>query len=305
MANTLKFFTNSVHRLVVGSVTDKVTKDRNNNNAPIPEDKQRYEFGVAMRKDDPDTIRVINEIHGFMAAEWANDQGKIAALNAYWSSGCEGVSLKIKDGDKPNSKGKLNENTTDCYVFYFSNWGGEPPRTVDAANQDIPGSAVKRGYYVQIAGQIKDNGEAYSTNPRQNRCGAYLDSDVIRLVAEGDVITGGIDAETAFGGTVATGIALPAGARPLGSGAPVGAPGAALPGVQQGVPAGAPGIPGNAPTGAPVQHQTDHVSTQTPGLPGQQGVPPQTASHINPPNGILTGLGGAAQPAGLPGMPGT
>lgn len=306
MGNQLNFFTESVHRLVSGSLTDKVTKDRNNNNAPIPEDKQRYEFGIAMLKTDPDTIRIINEIHGFLAAEWANDAGKIAALNAYWQNGCDGVSLKIKDGDKPNSKGKVNEHTKGCFVFYFSNWGGEAPRTVDPHNQDIPGEAVKRGFYVQVAGTIKDNGEQYSTNPRQNRCGAYLDSQVVRLVAEGDVIVGGVDPETAFGGTTAANASLPEGARPLGTGAGIpgmgSSPNAALPGM------------GNAQAGAQVQQQAGNAA-----LPGantaQQTAPQTTASHgdpnatanIQPHNGILGGPGATTTQqvnTGLPGLPG-
>lgn len=287
MGNQLNFFTNSVHRLVSGSLTDRVTKDRNNNNAPIPEDKQRYEFGVAMRKDDPDTTRLINEIHTFLSQEWANDAGKIAALNNYWASGCDGISLKIKDGDQPNSKGKFNDNTKGCFVFYFSNWGGEPPRCVDPHNQDIPGDAVKRGYYVQIAGTIKDNGEVYSTNPRMNRCGAYLDSNVVRLVAEGEVITGGIDAETAFGGTTAANLTLPAGAKPLGSGA-------GIPGM-----ASSANLPGMS---APVQPQTAVA-----GLPGtapvQQAAPVTTASPIDPHTAILQGP--AASPVTtVPGLPG-
>lgn len=300
MGNQLNFFTNSVHRLVSGSLTDKVTKDRNNNNAPIPEDKQRYEFGIAMRKDDPDTIRIINEIHGFLAAEWANDQGKIAALNAYWQNGCDGVSLKIKDGDKPNSKGKLNDNTTGCFVFYFSNWGGEPPRTVDPHNQDIPGEAVKRGFYVQVAGTIKDNGEAYNTNPRMNRCGAYLDSQVVRLVAEGDVITGGVDAETAFGGTTAADVQLPQGARPLGTGA-------GIPGMGSSPNAGLPDA-GNV-AGVSAQPQTGAAVLPGQGTP-HQIAPQTTASHINPHNGILGGPNAATQQpvgqvnTGLPGLPG-
>ena len=290
MGNRLDFFTQGVHRLVSGSVTEKVTKDRNNNNAPIPEDKQRYEFGVAMRKDDPDTTNLINQIHNFLAAEWANDQGKIAALNAYWSNGCQGISLKIKDGDIPNAEGKLNENTQGCFVFYFSNWGGQLPRTVDPANQDIPGSAVKRGYYVQIAGSVKDNGEAYSTNPRHNRCGAYLDSTVIRLVAEGDIITGGIDADTAFGGTTATGVALPVGARPLGTGTTPNAPGTTIP-------------QGNALPGVA------SAATQTPqynqgGAPQQTAYPSNPAQNIQPHGQILGGPNGGGA-TNLPGLPGT
>ena len=300
-ATKLSLFTTSAVRLVSGSVSEKVTKDRNNNNAPIPEDKQRYEFGVAMRKDDPDTIRIITEIHNHFAAQWANDAGKLNALNNYWQNGCDGISLKIKDGDKPNSKGNVNDNTAGCYVFYFSNWGGEPMNTVDPMNQNIPPSAIKRGFYVQVAFGAKDNGEAYNTNPRQNRCGAYLDADVVRLVAEGDVITGGIDAETAFGGTTAANVALPQGARPLGSN--VGLPGvgtsATLPGVgavtgnaapdQTGQVAAATQIPGVAPNTA---HQTTASVTDP-------------AAHVTPHNGILGGPAATAQPTGIPGLPGT
>ena len=57
MANKHDFFTNSVGRFVSGSMTEKRAKD--NDGRAIDPDDQRFEFGVAFRKDDPDRKSVV------------------------------------------------------------------------------------------------------------------------------------------------------------------------------------------------------------------------------------------------------
>ena len=288
MANKHEFYTNQVCRFVSGSLTEKRTKDTNGR--PLPEEKHRYEFGIALSKTDPDTARLFGEFQAFMQNEWANDQNKLNALANWFSpdptTSMTGVPMKISDGDRPNAKGQLNSNTSGCFVFWFST--GYQPKCCTATNEEIPADAIKRGYYVQIAGNISSNGLPWQ--PDGKGAGIYMNPSVIRLVAEGDEIVGGVDAATAFGGTAAP-TQLPPGARPVGSG--VGMPGMATGGA----------IP---PAPAPVQNQAAPA-----GLPGQatgQTAAPVTTvspSNINPHTGILNGPGVAqpqTTPAGLPGQ---
>jgi len=296
MANKYRLFTQEAHRFVSGSITDKRDKDKDGR--IIPEENRRYEYGVAMRKDSPDTLRIINEMHTIMSGEWANDAAKVAALNAYWQNGLNGLSMKISDGDNPNQKGVVNDNTKGCYVFWFSNWGGEPPKTVDPHNQDIPGSVIKRGYMVQIAMTIKDNEQPLPSS------GIYLDSEVIRFADVADVISGGISADEAFGGTLAP-TANKYQPGQVGMMTPSSAPAATAP-----TGAGLPGatVQGN-PVGVPGQTQQAAVGTQMPGaVPG--GAPQTTASPTNvtgvaPHQTILQGPPGVAAPTNtVPGLPG-
>jgi hypothetical protein len=279
MANKLEFFTNGVGRFVNGSLTEKRTKD--NDGRPLAEDKQRFEFGIAFPKDDPDFQRILGELYGFLSSEYANKPQLMNMVNTWWQTQ-SGYSMKIADGDKPNARGGVNENTKGHYVVYFAS--NYPPQCCDPVNQQIDPAAIKRGYYVQVAGNVAPNGL------ENHQAGIYVNPSVIRLVAEGEEIRGGVDAATAFGGTTAANIQMPAGARPLGT-AMTQSP--AAPGV--GMPA-----PAAAPTTAPVPGPTAPA-----GMPGQVGGPapaqPQTAYPSNPPNQqFLTGPGGA-----MPGMPGT
>lgn len=292
MANKHDFFTNQVCRFVSGSLTEKRTKDTNGR--LLPEEKHRYEFGIALSKTDPDTARLFVEFQAFMQNEWANDQNKLTAL-VNWFQTMTGMPMKISDGDRPNAKGQLNSNTTGCFVFWFST--GFQPKCCTATNEEIPAEAIKRGYYVQIAGNIASNGLPWQ--PDGKGAGIYMNPSVIRLVGEGDEIVGGVDAATAFGGTAAP-TQLPPGARPVGTN--VGMPGMApVTGVAPGPQANAPVPNQTAPVGMPGQ------------TTGQQAAPVATASpsNINPHTGILNGPNTtvtAAAPAtggGLPGLPGT
>lgn len=305
MGQNYPFFTNAVGRFISGSLTEKRTKDHNNR--ALPEDKQRYEFGIAFRKDDPDIGRLFGEFYQYIAALWAVDQQKMGALNGWYGQvqgipPFTGVPMKISDGDAPSKQGKINENAAGHFVFWFSS--SYPVKCCDPANQEIDASSIKRGYYVQVAGNIADNGLAWQADGKG--AGIYMNPNVIRLVGEGDEIVGGIDPATAFGNTTAP-AQLPPGARPLG--ANVG-----LPGTAPTPPAAVPGMPGATPTpSAPVPTAT--APAATPGLPtAQPAVPPSTASPSNavptPHTPILqTPVPGqpvapAAAPAAAPAVPG-
>lgn len=308
MGQKHQFFTNAVGRFVSGSLTEKRTKDVNGR--PIPEDKQKFEFGIAFQKTDPDMQRLFGEFYTFISAQWAADQNKIQALNN-WFQTFQGVPMKISDGDAPNARQQTNENTAGCFVFWFSST--YPIKCCDPANQEIAAESVKRGYYVQMAGNIADNGLPWQADGKG--AGIYMNPSVVRLVAEGEQIVGGIDAATAFGGTVAPAQGqLPPGAVPLGT-AVTQTPAA------PGAPMAQPTIPGQ-PAAAPTQPAAPQAPQAQPGLPagGPGTLPNLAAPQTAPaPTGAPAGVPGTtpaphtailnapqtpAAPTGAPGLPG-
>jgi Protein of unknown function (DUF2815) len=267
MAERLEFFTPVVGRFVRGDITEKRTKD--NDGRDILPEKQQYQFGIAFEKAAIWPM-LTEQWYPWIASQVARDQNAMQRLQG-WFSTLDGYSMKVSDGDKPNQKGQFNEHTKGCFVINLSS--NFIPKCVgpDAAYTEIDAVAIKRGYYVQLAGNITPNGEA------GDRTGIYINPSVVRLIAEGDEIKGGgVDAATAFGGTAAP-MALPPGARALGSASGGAAAFGGAPGLP---PAGVPAPVGMAPVGLP-------------GLPGV-GAAPSTASPINPHTGILTG------PPGMP-----
>lgn len=265
MAERLEFFTPVVGRFVNGSITEKRTKD--NDNRPLPEDKQRFEFGVAFEKTAIWPM-LAEQWYPWLASDLSRDQNALTRMTN-WFSTMSGFSMKVADGDAPNARGAVNEHTKGCYVLYFSSMFAPKAVGADPAFTEIDPAIVKRGFYVQVAGNIGSNGQP------GDRAGIFLNGNVVRLIAEGDEIRGGIDAAAAFGG-VAAPTALPPGARPLGS---TSGHGAAF------------GAPGNAPAPAPAPAQTAPA-----GMPGMPGAAPSTASAGStvPHTGILQG------PPGLP-----
>lgn len=244
MAERLDFFTPVVGRFVNGSITEKRTKD--SDNREIPADKQRFEFGVAFEKAAIWPM-LAEQWYPFLAGALARDQNALTRMSN-WFNTMQGFSMKVADGDKPSSTGAINEHTKGCFVLYFSSM--YPPKAVgpDPSFTEIDPATVKRGFYVQVAGDIAPNEQP------NDRAGIYLNGNIVRLIAEGDEIRGGVNAAAAFGGAAAP-TALPPGARPLGStsgvGAAFGAPGlpqAGVPAPAPMAPVGLPGIPAAAPT---------------------------------------------------------
>lgn len=273
MSDRLEFFTPVVGRFVNGSITEKRTKDSDNRDIPV--DKQRYEFGVAFEKAAIWPM-LTEQWYPFLGTALARDQNALQRMTN-WFSTMQGFSMKVSDGDTPNARGAVNEHTKGCFVIYFSSM--YPPKAVgpDPMFSEIDPAMIKRGFYVQVAGNIGSNEQP------GDRAGIYVNGNVMRLIAEGDEIRGGVDAAAAFGGSAAP-TALPPGARPLGSTSGMGA---AFGG---GAPAGLPGLPGGAP--APVQ-------TGPAVMPGIPGAAPTTASAGNPP-GVVPHTGILAGPPGLP-----
>lgn len=269
------FFTPLVGRMTHGDVSTRRTKDKDNR--PIPEDKQQFEIGVAFPKADL-WAWLTGEVYPYLTTALATDQAALQRMQG-WFSSLQGFSMKITDGDRPNAKGQVNENTAGQFVVWFSS--SLPPKVVTGPAsdnlQEINPSELKRGYYVQVAGSIKPNGL------QGDNAGIYVNFHTVWLRAKGEVISGGVDPTAAFGAAGA----LPAGAQPYdASGGASGAFGGAPQAPQAPAVPTAPAPGGMVPAGMP---------GQAPALPG---APQQTASPSSPqPHpGIL---------AGPPPLPGT
>ena len=191
MSDPLQFFTPIVGRMTHGSVTEKRTKDYEGR--PIDPENQRYEVGVAFEKQSIWPF-MVETIYPYLATALAQDPNAAQRMQN-WFSTLDGFSMKITDGDKPNSKGQTNDNTKGCFVFWFQ---AIELKTVAGPSADalveIDPSEIKRGYYVQVAGNIKPNEQP------GDRAGIYMNGNIVWLRAQGEVIAGGVDASTAFAG---------------------------------------------------------------------------------------------------------
>jgi hypothetical protein len=200
-------FNTPVGRFVSGSLTEKRTTD--NNGRPIDPDKQRYEFGLAIRADDPGVGPLIQAIAMNARNQYAVVAAHVVPKIDQWMQTLDGFSMKISNGNEPNSKGVVNKNTVGCYVFWFST--AMPIVTCRVPdNAQIPADAIKRGWYVDVAGSSVINGLT------DHQAGAYLNPSVVRLCFEGEEIIGGIDPNTAFANSPPP-MQMPAGARPIGA----------------------------------------------------------------------------------------
>lgn len=245
-----------VGRFVSGSMLEKRTVDFERR--PIPPEKQQFEIGVAVRKDDQRVGVVLQEIAAHAFQEFARFPQIQQIIGTYNFEG-PGFSWKIGDGDAANRQGKLNENTRGCWVFYFKS--SFAIHTVNQQNADIPADQIKRGYYVDVSFTCAGNGEV------GDRAGLYLNPNIVRLVAFGEEIRGGISADEAFGGAAAP-QQLP--------------PGASLTPV-----AGAMALP-----------------PATPAAPAQQYAPPAAPQGFPMPNANVPGLPSAPpSTTGFPGNP--
>lgn len=260
-------FVTPVGRIVWGSVSERATEDYDGK--PYEHGKGPYQFGLAIRKDDPGLNDMLGKIYSQAMAGYSTAAHIQQRIQQEWQSGFAGLSFrfKIKDGDKPNAQGQYNENTKGCYVFALST--SLDLKACNAQNQQIDAREIERGYYADVHVSVKVNGNTDGT------AGIYINPNVVRLVGFGEKIVGGIDIATAFGsapapalppGASATPVA-PAGAMltlpPVGSGAPVAGPPMANPAVPP-----MPGLPTASPSSAPVQPHTAFVAGP-PGLPGQ------------------------------------
>ena len=199
-------------RFVSGSFTEKRTLDKDRR--PIPEDKQSFEFGFALRKDSPDAPAFFGQLINAAKACYPNNAHVHGQIDQWLTSGMNGFSMKVSDGDKPSmTTGKQNENTVGCYMIYCAT--NYPPTITNEQNAQIDPNLVPRGYYVDATLSLVPN------NLGAPNTGVFMNPDMVRWRGVGEIIRGGID--TAAVGASMPMSALPAGAAPVGS-APLGGP---------------------------------------------------------------------------------
>lgn len=206
-------FLSPVGRLVQGDAFEPQTKD--SQGAPLTvktgpnagQPTQKYFAGVAFAKNDPAWPAFQAQIMAVGRA--AFPQFFDAAGNCTHPS----FAWKIIDGDVGfDQNGRANnskEGFPGHYVVRFTS--SYPPKCFYAGRyqpheQIQDKMAIRRGYYVRIAGTVEGNGN-------MQKPGVYMNLNMIELVAQGKEITSGPDAASVFGKAPAA--ALPPGAIPL------------------------------------------------------------------------------------------
>ena len=284
-----------VGRIIWGSVSELNTRDITGKPEPDVE-KHAYTFGLAIRKNETGVDSLLQAFYQQAVAGYPNNQMMANRIAQEWQSGFAGVAFrfKVKDGDKPLQRtGKPDDNARGCWVISCKT--KIPIKCANTQNVEIDPKTVERGYFVDVALSIAVNEKT------DNTAGLYVNPMVVRLLAFGEKIMGGISIEDAFAGHAAP-TQLPPGA----SATPV-APAGGIPGLpgfpqagapqatpQFGAPAGMPAntvqLPMNngptAPTGAypsnpqmPGFQQPPQSGAPLPGGPVQmtaQGFPAQT-----------------------------
>ena len=261
-------------RMVMGSLTEKAATDQDNK--PIPPEKQAYFFGVAVPKSAPGANELIGKLWQLAATDYAGAPLVMAQIQQGLAA--KDFSWKIQDGDLPTydkatgAAKAMPEYMKGCWIFKFKTQF--EISACDAAGNDIARKDIKRGDYVDVMFSTQINGKFDDT------AGIYLNPNAIRRLGFGEAISGGVVASQAFKGQTAS---LPPGASvmPTAAGALPGAgmPGALPPGVGVGMPpvvgyplAGMPGV--SAPALMP--------AASVGGMPGMPGVLPPTASPSSP-----------------------
>lgn len=276
-------FLSPVGRLVQGDCFEAQTTDMQGNprvyksGPKIGQPNPQFFIAVAFAKNDP-----------AWPAFWAllDKVARQGFPNLFPNNGAcvlPTFAWKVVDGDGFDTSGKPNnqkEGFTGCWVVRFSS--GYAPRCFHtgryAPHEQISDPlAIRRGYYVRVAGNVSANGDAAKP-------GLYLNLNLVELCGYGPEITSGPDASAVFGATPAP--VLPAGASaiPLGAGAPAPGPGAAMP--------GAPAMPPMAPPAAPAPAAMPPVAP-----PVAAPAPAAAPVAVAPNPGFLTVPGGAPAPA--------
>jgi len=236
-------FVTPVGRLIYGDVfkgSDKGFKNRLNEvdkSTGLPAIK--WAWGIAVEKNNPELPAFMQLLQNEMRTAWPNFRGNMSD-NAQFSA-------KIEDGDK---KTPAKEGYTGCVIFKI---GSNYLPTVFAPDLQriiTNPEEVKRGYYVQIAGQ-------YSTNGQDDKPGMKMWGGKVVFRYKGEEIKGSGGDASCFQNT---GGYKPPGATDANSVQGLG-------GQQQGNP--------NQPVNAQTQAAQPQQST------GQNGASGVTTSHSN------------------------
>ena len=296
-------------RLVQGSLTEKDEKDHLGQ--PIPPEKQRYFFGVAIPKSDPNFANLWAQLYGMAATDYAN----VPLVMAQIQQGLQArdFAWKIQDGDVPTydqRTGQLRpipEHMAGHWILKFSTQF--EVNCCDANNVDISRADIKRGDYIDVIFSSSVNEKNDAT------AGIYLNPIAVRRLGFGQAIGGGAPASGVFGKgpaaqlppgasaipTAGSPPPMPAGASMPPAGAPAPAPQpqqyAAPPQPQQYAAPIAPPQQQQAPVpmpGAPMPQQQQYAPApgQTapvamPGAPAPAGAPAPTAYPVTPYHGVM------------------
>lgn len=264
-----------VGRLVRGSLTERAKTDYDGN--PYADGEGPFEIGLAISKQDAATGTFLGQLYQKAVQDAPNLKAKI---DAEWSSGFTvgAFRFKVRDGDKPNQKNQINQNTVGCYVLNFSTslpskftytdaYGlklTDPMGQPIAPRSEISPTLIKIGDYAHVSLSCKYNGKVDHT------AGLYLSQNAIMLAGYGEAISGGLSLDEAFAsvpvGQLPTGAsvaALPGNAAPAPAAATTGLP---LPGGSP-APAGTPTLPTAAPSNPAVAPHTQFLNAAPAGLP--------------------------------------
>lgn len=241
MATTIKGLLIPGGRFIMGDLMKKGDKDAKG--APIPVEKQRYFFGVAVPKGSPGLNELWGQLYNLAATDYAN----VPLVMMQISKGLRepsDFSWKIEDGDWPvydKATGQVkpqSELTKGCMIFKFGTQFEIGACNVEG--RDISRADIKRGDYVDVLFDSTINGN------NDHTAGIYLNPKAIRLLGYGEAITAGLPASAAFAGKAAH---VPVGASQMPTAGGIGMP--PVPGAAP--PMGMPGVSAAAlpPMGAP------------------------------------------------------
>lgn len=286
-------------RFIGGDIVNKQTTDHLGR--PIAPEKQRRSVGIAFPKSQDQNAPInilLGQIynHGVSSySQKANGQFALAQAQRWLDPQAE-FSWKIKDGDAALQDGSFNENTKNCWVFWFSTtFEIKAAIFENGVTTQIDPATVKRGWYVDIFGNCSINGNLDKT------AGVYLNPSVVRVIGYGPEITGGVSVTQAFANAPAPVLPAGASAMPV-AGAPIPGqvaqpPVVAAPAQQYAPPAQA-ALPGFTPP--PPQAAPQPIGNGLPATGYPTNVTPHTAFVPGAP--APTAQVGAYTPPGLPGQ---
>lgn len=307
MANNapVKYGTAPVGRLIMGDPWNKQTKDQHDR--PIPEDKQKFFFGVAIEKSAPGVNEMLGTLNAAATEAYMNVPNVMQQIQM--GLGATAFSWKVQDGDEmivdpaTGQQRLRNQHAAGCWIFKFSTTIPIRPAKYPAGSNvpvDCDPSEIRKGFYVQVSYSTQANGNMDHT------AGVYLNPKTVALVGYGEEIVTGPSLEQQFSG--GTGGYVPAGMTTTPQ-APMGAPGAVS--ANPGMPAVGAQVPPSVPVAGAGMGQNGMASApaavgqppMTPGLPQPGGNPmgnPAAAPAGMPQNPAVTGMPQMPAGAGMP-----
>lgn len=215
MSNDTHYFTLPVGRLVGGSLRQARTIDGFGNPLLTRDGKPReeYSFGVAIKKT----------AQSLALEPWYIPIHALALSSFSGATQRPDFSTKVTDGDSAVPRGaksiapKDKEGYPGHWVVFFS---GSRPATLwnaDGSARLDPSIEVKKGYFVQVMGNARSNGNV-------QKPGMYMNATAVGFSGYGEEIKGADVTPVGFGGALPAGaLLMPNGAMPAAPAAPMAA----------------------------------------------------------------------------------